>query len=79
MLVIILFANDKVSSHKGMHSEPSLTLSFSSADYAFNTLLNADMNTFMQGIQQQDIKVTGDYNLSMWFMGLMKYIRPQKK
>jgi hypothetical protein len=30
----------------------------------------------MNGMQEQKIKVDGDFTLLMWFMGVSRYLRP---
>lgn len=73
--------NGNVHANPGLADSPSMTLAFRDAEFAYDTIMAAskDPSIFMQGMQAQDIKVTGDVGLMMWFMGLMKYLPPKKK
>ncbi len=75
------FTPGKVVSKGGIHSEPTLTLNFKDASYAFATLQQAGKNqmAFMEGMQAGDIKIEGDPGQLMWFMTLMKFIMPGSK
>lgn len=70
-----------VTSASGQHKDPSVTLNFKDASYAFATLRAAGKNQmiFMEGMQKQDIRIEGDAAQLMWFMTLMKHIVPSKK
>ena len=74
-------ANGRVIASPGIHDEPSMTLAFKDAAYAFATIMAAgkDPAVFMKGMQAQDIKTDGDVSLMMWFMGISKYLPPKKK
>ena len=73
--------DERVRAVAGQHDKPSLTLSFKDASFAYKTILKAgkDPMLFMKGMQTQDIKALGDVNQMMWFMGLMKYLKPKKR
>ncbi|PIE41810.1 MAG: helicase [Gammaproteobacteria bacterium] len=73
--------NERVHAFGGQHLQPSLVLSFKDAAFAADTISKAgkDPSIFMKGMQSQDIKATGNLGLMMWFMGLVKYLKPQKK
>lgn len=73
--------SERVHPFGGQHPEPSLTLSFKDAAFAVDTIQKAgkDPMIFMKGMQTQDIKALGDVGLMMWFMGLVKYLKPKKK
>lgn len=75
------FLPNKVVVRAGLHSNPSVTLSFEDAPYAVNTLMQAGKNQmiFMQGMQEGKIKIDGDASQLMWFMTLMKFIAPKKR
>ena len=75
------FMPGKVVSKAGIHSEPTVTLNFKNARYAFATLQQAGKNqmAFMEGMQAGDIKIEGDPGQLMWFMTLMKFIMPGGK
>lgn len=70
-----------VTSGVGLHGEPSVTLNFKDAAYAFATLKASasDQMVFMQGMQQGDVRIEGDAAQLMWFMSLMKHIMPGGK
>jgi hypothetical protein len=38
-----------------------------------------DKNAFMAGIQNKDLVISGDFAEVMWFQGLTKYLKPNKK
>ncbi|GGY49446.1 hypothetical protein GCM10011297_22900 [Bacterioplanes sanyensis] len=71
--------NQSVKSKGKAHSEPAFTISFKDADTGLRILTAKDKNAFMKGIQDKDIKVTGDLSLVMWFQGIAKYLKPRKK
>ncbi len=75
------FTPGKVVSRGGLHSQPTVTLNFKDAGYAFRTLQVAGKNqmAFMEGMQAGDIKIEGDPGQLMWFMTLMKFIMPGGK
>lgn len=75
------FLPNKVVARSGLHPNASVTLSFDSAAYAVETLMQASKNqmVFMQGMQENKIKIEGDASQLMWFMSLMKYLAPKKK
>lgn len=75
------FMPDKVIARGGIHENPTVSLSFEGAAYAFETLKVAGKNqmVFMEGMNQGKIKIDGDAGQLMWFMTLMKYIAPKKK
>ena len=75
------FNNGRVIARGGIHEKPNVGLSFESADYAFQTLLESGKNqmVFMEGMQTGRIRIEGDPSQLMWFMGLMKFIAPKKK
>ena len=70
-----------IKAYPGLHQQPSMTLAFRNAKYAFDAILAAgkDPAIFMKGIQAKDIKTAGDASLMMWFMGIGKYLVPKKQ
>jgi len=74
-------SSGRVRHYPGLADKPTMTLSFKDAKFAFQTIMAAskDPSVFMQGMQAQHIKASGDMGLLMWFMGLMKYLPPKKK
>lgn len=65
----------------GVIEKPSITLSFLDSHYAINTLMAAgkDQTAMMKGMQEQKVKIEGDYGKLMLFMQVAKYLPPQKK
>ena len=76
-----IIKDERVHPVRGQHDKPSLTLSFRDANFAYETIMKAgkDPMVFMKGMQTQDIKALGDVGLMMWFMGLVKFLKPKKK
>lgn len=74
------FLPNRIIARGGLHSKPTVTLSFDSADYAVATLIEAGKNqmVFMQGMQEGRIRIEGDASQLMWFMTLLKYVMPKK-
>lgn len=70
--------HNRVMSRSEIHPEPSLTLHFSNDAAAFRLITGGDANAFMAGVQTGGVKITGDYTLLMWFMGVGKYLKPKK-
>lgn len=74
------FLPNRIIARGGLHSKPTVTLSFESAPYAVATLLEAGKNqmVFMQGMQEGKIRIEGDASQLMWFMTLLKFVMPKK-
>lgn len=70
---------NRVYSRSGFHRQPSLTITFANAEYGFRTLTARDKMAFMQGVQEQKIRVEGDFSLLMWFVGIAKYLKPSRR
>ncbi|MDP2228119.1 MAG: hypothetical protein Q8J78_11655 [Moraxellaceae bacterium] len=70
--------HNRVLSRNMAHSSPSLTLHFASDDKGFAILTAPGKNAFMEAVQAGDVKVTGDFTLLMWFMGVSRYLRPAR-
>ena len=68
--------NGKFSQHGGEATDPTLTITFKDSMTGVKLLTKADAAAFMSGIQQGDVKMTGDYSLLMWFNQVAKYIVP---
>ena len=68
--------NGKFSQHGGEATDPTLTITFKDSMTGVRLLTKADAAAFMSGIQQGDVKMTGDYSLLMWFNQVAKYIVP---
>lgn len=75
------FTPGQVVAKKGLHDQPSVSIQFTDASYAFKTLLESGKNqmAFMEGMQAGEIKIEGDPGQLMWFMTLMKFIMPGGK
>lgn len=71
--------NGKVSSSAGLTAEPTFTLSFKDAAAGMTILTAKDQNAFMTGIQNKDLVISGDFAEVMWFQGLTKFLKPNKK
>ncbi len=70
--------HNRVFSRGEIHESPDLTLHFSNDEAAFRLIAGGDANAFMAGVQTGEVKITGDYTLLMWFMGVGKYLKPGK-
>ncbi|MES2918824.1 MAG: hypothetical protein V4729_09435 [Pseudomonadota bacterium] len=68
---------NRVTSRNVLHDKPDLGLHFSSDEAAFRLLVKGNATVFMEAMQKQEVQVTGDYALLMWFMGISKYLRPR--
>ena len=75
------FNDGTVTALAGIIDAPSVTLSFLDGHYALNTLMAAgkDQTVMMKGMQDQKVKIEGDYAKMMLFMQVAKYLGPQKK
>lgn len=75
------FSGERVRATPGLATSPTMTLSFRDAAYAYDTIMAAARNpgVFMQGMQQQAIKASGDMGMLMWFMGIIRFLPPKKK
>jgi hypothetical protein len=75
------FTGLRVHARHGICEQPDITLSFENARYAYSTIRAASQNPglFLEGIQQGMIKASGDMGMLLWFMGIIKFIPPQKK
>ncbi|MFT5592125.1 MAG: hypothetical protein ACI8SR_000482 [Oceanicoccus sp.] len=69
----------KVKSSAGLTKEPTFTLSFKDAATGMAILTAKDKNAFMAGIQSKDLVISGNFAEVMWFQGLTKYLKPNKK
>ncbi len=77
----LIVKNNRINSRGGVNPQPSVAIQFQDADYAIEVLKAQakDQMAMMKGVQEQKIAIVGDYGLLMWFMGIGKYIGPQKK
>lgn len=75
-----IVSDQRVSSKRGVASEPAFAIGFKDAAYGFATMTAKNKQlAFMQGIQNKDIQIQGNPALVMWFQGLTKYLMPKKK
>lgn len=70
---------NRVTSRNTLHEKPDLGLHFANDLVGFRLLTTGDANSFMAAVQQQEVTVTGDYALLMWFMAIGKYLRPGRR
>jgi len=77
----LVVKNNRVNSRGGVHPQPSIAIQFQDANYAIEAFKAQakDQMAMMKGVQEQKIAIVGDYSLLMWFMGIAKYLGPQKK
>ncbi|HET8704719.1 MAG TPA: helicase [Pseudomonadales bacterium] len=77
----LIVKNNRINSRGGVHAQPNVAIQFQDADYALEAFKAQakDQMAMMKGVQEQKIAIVGDYSLLMWFMGIGKYIGPQKK
>ncbi|MFT0213360.1 SCP2 sterol-binding domain-containing protein [Pseudomonas sp. F1_0610] len=72
--------DQRIVSKSGVAKDPAFSIAFKDATFGFLTLTAKNKQlAFMQGIQNKDIKISGNTALVMWFQGLMKYVMPRKK
>lgn len=71
--------HNRVLSRNAVHETPDITMHFVDNDIAFRLISQAGADEFMAAVQAQQVKLTGDYTLLMWFMGVGKYLRPDVK
>lgn len=68
---------NRVTSRNTLHSAPSMQMHFATDAAAFRLLTRGDATTFMAAMQRDEVKVTGDYSLLMWFMSIGRFLRPR--
>lgn len=75
------FNDGRVQPLPGLVDKPAVVLSFLDGKYAINTLMAAgkDQSVMMKGMQEQKVKIEGDFAKLMVFMQVAKYLPPQKK
>lgn len=73
------FRQNRVKVRSGMHHDPTTVLTFRDATYAFRTLTGMAKNPalFMEGVQKQDIRMTGDASPWQSFMAILSF-RPNR-
>lgn len=66
----------KVRSKGKAHASPAFTISFVNAYKGLKIMTSKDRNAFMRGIQEKDIKLSGDLTKLMWFQNISKHLKP---
>lgn len=56
----------------GIAKNPDLTVDFKDSITGTRLLTKGDLAAFMTAIQDGDVKITGDYKLVLWFVGVAK-------
>lgn len=74
-----VFTDGTVSSEAGGHDKPSCTVIFKDAGFGFSALLPWNKRLQVSGIQNGNIRVTGNFSLFLWFQSLALLILPGKK
>lgn len=69
--------NGTFSQHTGPAKEPTLTITFKDSMTGVKLLTKGEATAFMTGIQNGDLKMSGDYSLLMWFNQIAKFIVPK--
>lgn len=67
----------KFSQTSGEATNPTLTITFKDSMTGAKLLTKGDVAAFMTGIQNGDLKMSGDYSLLMWFNQISKFIVPK--
>ena len=70
-------SNGIFSQHAGPAKEPTLTITFKDSMTGVKLLTKGEATAFMTGIQNGELKMSGDYSLLMWFNQVAKYIVPK--
>lgn len=69
--------NGTFSQHAGPAKEPTLTITFKDSMTGVKLLTKGEATAFMTGIQNGDLRMSGDYSLLMWFNQIAKFIVPK--
>lgn len=69
--------NGRFSQAEGKAVNPTLTIDFKDSMTGAKLLTKGDATAFMSGIQNGDVKMSGDYSLLMWFNQVAKHIVPK--
>lgn len=69
--------NGRFRQAEGKGDNPTLTIDFKDSMTGAKLLTKGDATAFMSGIQNGDVKMSGDYSLLMWFNQVAKYIVPK--
>lgn len=71
--------HNRVYSQAVAHPAPDLTLQFESDATAFRLLAQSSATEFMQAVQAQQARMSGDAALLLWFMSVSKHLRPGRR
>ena len=76
-----LVQQQSLRSVSGLHPEPTISLLFRDAGFAFDVILKTmkEKSAIMQAVGSRDIVLEGDAQEMMWLMSLFKYLPPRKK
>lgn len=69
--------NGRFSQREGKTDSPTLTIDFKDSMTGAKLLTKGDATAFMMGIQNGEVKMSGDYSLLMWFNQVAKHIVPK--
>lgn len=69
--------NGRFRQAEGKAVNPTLTINFKDSMTGAKLLTKGDATAFMSGIQNGDVKMSGDYSLLMWFNQVAKHIVPK--
>lgn len=69
--------NGRFRQAEGKAVNPTLTIDFKDSMTGAKLLTKGDATAFMSGIQNGDVKMSGDYSLLMWFNQVAKHIVPK--
>lgn len=72
--------DQRIRSAPGSVPQPAFSIAFRDAPYAFGALTASNRQlAFMQGIQNQDIQISGNPALVLWFQGLTQLLGSRSK
>lgn len=68
------FDNGVFTQTQGTADNPDLTISFADGTDGAKLLIKADTVALMQAVQDDKMKISGDYKLVLWFVSLVKFV-----
>ena len=72
-------ASGSISSHAGFGKDAAFTLTFSDPNAGFRILSAKDsQDTFLQGLHDEELSISGDFVAVLWFQGLTNFLQPTK-
>lgn len=69
-----VFDNGVFSQHQGTADNADLTICFKDGTDGAKLLIKADTVALMQAVQDEKMKISGDYKLVLWFVSLAKFV-----